>query len=117
VPILWPCAPSASATGVLRAEWYHDTGLQHLARVDGDNKIDFDWDGSQPAGMNDTFSVRWSGQISPRYSEQYRFVITRDDVARLWVGGQLLFTTTGTTSTRARPPATRLCCRPTTSTT
>ena len=91
VPILWPCAPSASATGVLRAEWYHDTGLQHLARVDGDNKIDFDWDDGQPAGMNNTFSVRWSGQISPRYSEQYRFVITRDDVARLWVGGQLLF--------------------------
>jgi hypothetical protein len=84
-------APSASAAGVLQAEWYSDTGLQHLARVDGDNKIDFDWTNQNPPGMDNSYSVRWSGQISPRYSEQYRFVITRDDVARLWIGGQLLF--------------------------
>ena len=83
---------SASASGPVRAEWYSDTGLQNLARVDGDSVINFHWeDEAYLPGVGRKFSVRWTGQISPRYSEQYKFVITRNDVARLWVGGRLLF--------------------------
>jgi hypothetical protein len=85
-------AGTASASGPVRAEWYSDTGLQKLARVGGDDQINFGWsEGADLPGVGHRFSVRWTGRISPRYNEQYRFVITRDDVARLWVGGQLLF--------------------------
>jgi endoglucanase len=38
----------------------------------------------------DTFSVRWTGQIQPKYSEQYDFKTTSDDGVRLWVNGQLI---------------------------
>src|SRR6185436_19575566 len=32
-----------------------------------------------------TFSVRWTGQVQPRFSETYTFRITSDDGVRLWV--------------------------------
>ena len=35
----------------------------------------------------DTFSVRWSGAIIPRYSQTYTFSTTSDDGVRLWVNG------------------------------
>src|SRR5687768_15977296 len=38
----------------------------------------------------DQFSVRWSGMVSPRYTQAYTFYTTTDDGVRLWVDGQLL---------------------------
>jgi len=38
----------------------------------------------------DTFSVRWTGLVSPRFSEVYTFYTESDDGVRLWVNGQLL---------------------------
>jgi hypothetical protein len=38
----------------------------------------------------DTFSVRWSGSVVPRYSQTYTFSTTSDDGVRLWVDGVLL---------------------------
>jgi hypothetical protein len=38
----------------------------------------------------DQFSVRWRGQIQPRYSEVCTFHLTTDDGCRLWIGDQLL---------------------------
>jgi hypothetical protein len=36
----------------------------------------------------DTFSVRWTGQIQPRFSEEYTFYASTDDGVRLWINGQ-----------------------------
>ncbi len=36
------------------------------------------------------FSIRWSGQITPKYSETYTFTTTGDDGARLFVDGKPL---------------------------
>jgi hypothetical protein len=36
----------------------------------------------------DTFSVCWTGQVQPLYSETYTFKTTSDDGVRLWVNGQ-----------------------------
>ncbi|MEM6777717.1 MAG: PQQ-dependent sugar dehydrogenase [Planctomycetota bacterium] len=57
-----------------------------------DSTINFDWGSGAPAaGMGtDTFSVRWTGQIEPLYSETYAFQTTTDDGVRLWVDGQLI---------------------------
>ena len=53
-----------------------------------DATVDFDWGAGSPGfgglGTNN-FSVRWSGQLEPRYSETYTFYVTADDGARLWV--------------------------------
>jgi hypothetical protein len=41
-----------------------------------------------PAGSR--FTVRWTGEVQPQYSEDYFFEIRSDDGVRLWVNDQLL---------------------------
>ncbi len=43
-----------------------------------------------PSIGRDTFSVRWTGQVQPQYSEEYTFVVNCDDAAKLWINGQPL---------------------------
>lgn len=54
--------------------------------------VNFKWGGSTPAsGVGaDHFSVRWTGQILARYSENHTFYLTADDGVRLWVNGKLI---------------------------
>ena len=40
--------------------------------------------------QRDNFSVRWSGVITPKFSEDYTFVVRSDDGARLWVNDENL---------------------------
>jgi len=46
--------------------------------------------GMIPASANQAFSVRWTGQILPRYSETYFIDFRSDDSAKVWVNGKLL---------------------------
>ena len=46
--------------------------------------------GLSPASTTGAFSVRWTGQVLPQYSETYNFDIRSDDGAKLWVNGVLL---------------------------
>lgn len=50
-----------------------------------DPEVDFDWGtGSPGVGVaDDNFSVRWTGQVEPQYTEQYTFYLTNDDGAVL----------------------------------
>ena len=41
-----------------------------------------------PASEGINFSVRWTGQIQPRYTETYIFTAQTDDGVRLWVNGK-----------------------------
>jgi PKD repeat protein len=58
-----------------------------LTRVDP--LINFNWGGGSPSPSigADTFSVRWTGQVQPLYSQQYTFYTSTDDGVRLWVNG------------------------------
>jgi hypothetical protein len=58
-----------------------------LTRHDG--PIAFNWNGGSPAASigNDTFSVRWTGQIQARFTETVTFHPYTDDGVRLWIGG------------------------------
>ena len=49
--------------------------------------MNFNWDsGSPDASIGaDTFSVRWTGRVTPPFSETYRFYANTDDGVRLWV--------------------------------
>lgn len=37
----------------------------------------------------DTFSVRWSGQVQPQFSENYKFILQADDGVQLKINGQV----------------------------
>jgi hypothetical protein len=78
-------------TGIL-AQYFNDPNLGHLALTRVDATVAFSWNGSRPAAAvgPHNFSVRWSGQVQPLYSEVYTFLTISDDGVRLWVNGQLL---------------------------
>lgn len=46
--------------------------------------------GLSPISTNGAFSVRWTGQILPQYSEKYFIDFRSDDSAKVWVNGVLL---------------------------
>jgi hypothetical protein len=54
--------------------------------------IDFDWGVGSPDPLinTDRFSVRWTGQIEPLYSQTYTLSTVSDDGVRLWLNGQKL---------------------------
>jgi hypothetical protein len=76
----------------LRGEYYGTQDLTTLLMVRTDGKIDFDWTKDPPApGLPlEHYSVRWTGKVTPRFSESYTFTTTTDDGARLWIDGQQL---------------------------
>jgi endo-1,4-beta-xylanase len=105
---LWGCnqadvpALESVATG-LRATYYDNedfTGTK-VSRVD--TTLNFNWQDASPAPgiAPDSFSVRWTGSITPRYSELYTFIVNADDGVRLWVNGvKLIDSWTYTSDTR-----------------
>ena len=83
-----PTSVPNSGTG-LKGDYYNSvnlTGAVVFSRTDA--TVNFDW-GSHPGPDvgSDNFSVRWSGQVQPLYSETYTFFTTSDDGVRLWVNG------------------------------
>jgi chitodextrinase len=76
----------------LKGEYYDNKDLTKLKIARVDASINFDWDKGSPhwSIAADTFSVRWTGQIVPRYSEEYTFHTKTDDGVRLWVDGRLI---------------------------
>ncbi|MEQ1852512.1 MAG: DUF1800 family protein, partial [Chthoniobacteraceae bacterium] len=56
-----------------------------------DPVVDNDWGTGIPAGLSngDNFSVRWTGQVQPQFTEEYTFVVNADDGCKMWINGQL----------------------------
>jgi hypothetical protein len=83
-------------TGVgLQGDYYSSqlmtfAGSPTLSRTDP--ALNFDWGAGSPDPLISTnrFTVRWSGQVQPFYSQTYTFYTTSDDGVRLWVNGQKL---------------------------
>jgi hypothetical protein len=81
------------ATGDWNAAYYNNmtlTGVPALTRQE--SWVDFDWGTGSPAPGTvgvDLFSARWETTVSVDPGT-YRFWITVDDGARLWVNGHLL---------------------------
>lgn len=76
----------------LTGSYFNSVDLTTPAFTRVDAKIDFDWTDKSPdaAIESDTFSVRWTGAIVPRHSEEYTFTTLSDDGVRLWVNDQLV---------------------------
>ena len=78
--------------GGLKGEYYDNMDFTNLMVTRVDPTVDFDWGNGSPdpsIGV-DTFSVRWTGQVEPLYSETYTFYTTTDDGVRLWVDNTLI---------------------------
>lgn len=84
--------PSDSCGTGLTGEYFDGPEFSGAKLVRDDPRINFDWrDGAPDATMGtDQFSVRWSGSLLPKFTEQYSFHASTDDGVRLWVNDQLI---------------------------
>jgi RHS repeat-associated protein len=77
----------------LSGEYFDNADLTNPKLTRTDATVDFTWPGlnsPDPSIDSETFSVRWSGQVQPLYSETYTFYTRTDEGVRLWVNGQPL---------------------------
>ena len=76
----------------LVGEYFDNADLTNKVVVRNDPNVDFDWGLLSPAvGVGeDTFSVRWHGQIEPQFTETYTFHTFSANGVRLWVNDQLI---------------------------
>lgn len=99
----------------LRADYFDDSTLAASSwKLTRNEAVNFDWGAGSPSNAiaPEGFSVRWSGQIIPQYTETYTIKAYVDEGARLWVNGTLLQDTwsaggnvSGTVSLTAGTPA------------
>jgi autotransporter-associated beta strand protein len=92
---LWSCATVFAQSGTgLTGKYYDNSDFTSLKTTRTDATVDFNWGSAIPSGTAltsaDTFSVAWSGQIEPQFSELYTFHFSADDTGRLWVNDQLI---------------------------
>ncbi|MFN0120536.1 MAG: PA14 domain-containing protein [Blastocatellia bacterium] len=86
-----PPPPVSGGTG-LTASYFDNVDFTALRFTRIDPKVDFDWYYESPDARiaADTFSIRWTGQVAPRYTETYTFTTLTDDGVRLWINNQLI---------------------------
>lgn len=83
--------PIGNGTG-LNGEYYDNIDFTGTKVTRVDPTVNFDWGSGQPHPSigPDSFSVRWTGLVQPRFSGLYAFYTTSDDGIRLWVDNQLI---------------------------
>ncbi len=76
----------------LRGDYFDGINLTNLITSRTDDTIDFDWGTGSPQTRVPTnnFSVRWTGEVLPRFTETYTFETRTDDGVRLWVNDVLI---------------------------
>jgi hypothetical protein len=93
---LWFLCATAPGQG-LQGEYFRGmtlSGTPVLTRVEN---VAFNWGGNapDPAVGADSFSVRWTGSITPTQSGDYVFATQSDDGVRLWLAGDLIINNWG----------------------
>ena len=80
------------ATAGLRGDYFDNENFTGLALTRVDTTVNFDWGTDSPDSTigADTFSVRWTGTVTPRYTQAYTFYTYSDDGVRLWVNDVLI---------------------------
>jgi unsaturated chondroitin disaccharide hydrolase len=85
----------------LQATYFDNSNFtgKTVSRVD--SQVDFTWSSAPISGFGaDTFSVRWTGTVIPKYAEKYTFYTVSDDGVRLWVDHKLIIDNWTTHSAR-----------------
>jgi len=77
----------------LKGDYYAGANFDVLKYSETNGKINFDWEDESPnktlLGV-DQFSVNWTGQIQPVYTDTYTFYLTADDGVKLTINGTVL---------------------------
>ena len=85
-------AVQADYRGLLAEFWSQQStnGTPVTRRLDA--TVDFDWGGGSPAANigGDNFYVRWTGWLTPEFSEDYTLSTISDDGSWLWIDDQLV---------------------------
>jgi hypothetical protein len=76
----------------LKAEYFADRQLNSLNFIRFDPNVDIHFHPENPPdpSMSPEGSVRWSGMLEPRFSEDYRFHIDATRRVRLWIADKLV---------------------------
>ena len=85
-----PTAQPGTGNG-LKGEYYSGTNFGNLVMTRTDPVIDFNWGGGSPSGSglsNDGWSVRWTGELEPVYTDTYTIYDYSDDGARVYINNQ-----------------------------
>ncbi len=86
--------PNSATTGLFNRCFANPTFTAPPGRVGVDTAVTAQNNGvwgagsPNPAMDADTFSVSWTGQVQPQYSEDYTFSVLADDGVRLWINGE-----------------------------
>ena len=85
-------APASNGDG-LKAEYFDNSDFTAKKLTRTDATVNFNWGTSSPVSgvAKDTFSVRWTGYVVPRYSQTYSFFTTSDDGIRVRLNVSALF--------------------------
>ena len=83
--------PDQPEVNGLYAEYFDNSDLTGLTLTRIDSTVDFNWGANSPSpSWVHNYSVRWTGEVMPEFTETYTFYTYTDDGVRLWVNGQLL---------------------------
>jgi hypothetical protein len=84
--------PAVGGGNGLTGNYYNGKNFETPVFTRIDPTIDFNWgEGAPGTGItNDSYSIRWTGKVEPRYSGTYTFYMTSDNGRRLWVNNQLI---------------------------
>ena len=75
----------------LQGVYFDNSNFTGTTKSRVDSQVNFSWSSAPISGIGaDTFSVRWTGKITPQTSEKYTFFVTSDNGARLWVNHKLI---------------------------
>jgi hypothetical protein len=77
----------------LKGKYYDGANFETLKYTQTDRIIDFNWGDGSPNKAElgtDQFSVIWSGQLQPLYSQEYTFYVNSDDGVKLTIDGNVL---------------------------
>jgi len=77
----------------LKGDYFAGANFDVLKYSETNGKINFDWEDESPnktlLGV-DQFSVNWTGQIQPVYTDTYTFYLSADDGVKLTINGSVL---------------------------
>jgi glucose/arabinose dehydrogenase len=83
---------TSGSSGGLTAQYFDNIDFTNLKLTRTDATVSFDWGNGSPDPLigPDSFSVRWTGTITPTFSQAYTLYTTSDDGIRVWFNGAVL---------------------------
>jgi hypothetical protein len=100
---------TAGGGGGIKAEYFGNmtvTGVPFLTQIEPDINHSWGDPGGPAAGVNDSFSARWTADLEIAVADAYTFIGTSDDGIRIWLNDKLIvdaWVNRGTTDSLSLP--------------